>query len=205
MLSEGIYPLQEGQLAALVTHLRHDLFHLPSLPSRPDNAGFIRMRGADAPRYRALFRAVGGPWLWFSRLRLAQAELSALLDDPDIHALRLEIAGRDAGLLELDLQQKNPAELAFFGLTPERLGQGLGRWLLAEALHRARDLGAETLGVHTCSLDHPRALNTYCQAGFRPFRREIEILADPRLDGTLPMEMGGFLPPMIHETRQNQK
>jgi hypothetical protein len=37
--------------------------------------------------------------------------------------------------------------------------------------------------VHTCTFDHPAALQFYQRSGFRSFHRQIEIVDDPRLDG----------------------
>jgi hypothetical protein len=39
--------------------------------------------------------------------------------------------------------------------------------------------------LHTCTLDHPRALPFYLRAGFTAYKREIEIADDPRLTGAL--------------------
>ncbi|MFL5217644.1 MAG: GNAT family N-acetyltransferase, partial [Microvirga sp.] len=44
------------------------------------------------------------------------------------------------------------------------------------------------LWVHTCSLDHPRAVAFYLGAGFRPYKRAIEVADDPRLTGDLPRD-----------------
>jgi GNAT superfamily N-acetyltransferase len=64
-------------------------------------------------------------------------------------------------------------DLAYFGLVPEAVGQGLGRFLLETAVHLAWDRpGATRVTVNTCSLDHPRALPLYQRAGFEPVRRE---------------------------------
>jgi hypothetical protein len=32
-------------------------------------------------------------------------------------------------------------------------------------------------------MDHPNALGFYIRSGFVPFRRQIEVAPDPRLDG----------------------
>jgi hypothetical protein len=48
--------------------------------------------------------------------------------------------------------------------------------------------------LHTCSFDHPAALAFYQRAGFRPFRRQIEIADDPRLDGTVPRSAAAHVP-----------
>jgi hypothetical protein len=48
--------------------------------------------------------------------------------------------------------------------------------------------------VHTCTLDHPAALGFYIKSGFTPFHRAIETFADPRLDGTLPVDAAPHVP-----------
>ena len=65
------------------------------------------------------------------------------------------------------------ADLAFFGLVPEAVGQGLGEWLLRTAVLTAwQREGVRRMTVQTCTLDHPRALRSYQKAGFTPVRRE---------------------------------
>jgi hypothetical protein len=36
--------------------------------------------------------------------------------------------------------------------------------------------------VHTCNLDHPRALGLYQKAGFTPYGQEATVIDDPRLE-----------------------
>ena len=73
----------------------------------------------------------------------------------------------------LDTREAGCCDLGYFGLVPEAIGRGLGRFLLETAVHAAWDLpGVERLTVNTCSLDHPRALPLYQRAGFVPVRRE---------------------------------
>lgn len=204
MLANGIHELRIGQLAALVTHLRHDGTALPPRSPLPAGYTFQRLGGADVGRYRAIFREIGGEWLWFSRLRMVESVLAAILSDVAVHALVLSGPAGDAGLLELDFRDAANPELAFCGIAPALVGTGLGRVLIAEALHRARESGARALHVHTCSLDHPRALAFYERAGFRPFRRALEIFDDPRLDGTLPREVARQVPLLDGEPDQNR-
>lgn len=71
-------------------------------------------------------------------------------------------------------------ELAYFGLIPEFIGRGLGWYFLHWAIERAWFQGAGRLWVHTCNLDHPRALMTYQRAGFVPYRHEDSEIDDPR-------------------------
>lgn len=193
MTSDGIFPLPPGKLAALVTYLVHDLGMIPAA-SWPEAFHLERIGGQDLATYRALFQAVGGEWLWFSRLRMSDTELGAILSDEAVEAYALRGPDGNAGLLELDFRDQATPELGFFGLVPGLVGQGLGRALMGEALQRAKARGAVLLHVHTCSLDHPRALDFYCRSGFRPVRRAVEILTDPRLDGTLPRNVAAFMP-----------
>lgn len=191
MIENGLHELGRGQLAALVTYLRHDL---ADLPPRPEIGAFRRLGAGDLLRYRVLFSAIGADWLWFSRLRMDDAELGRILGEEAVLAFVVLDDDREAGLLELDFRNPNAPELAFCGLLPDALGRGLGRVAIAQALHLTRERGLTSLHVHTCSLDHPRALDFYMRAGFRPYKRAVEIFDDPRLDGTLPHDVARQVP-----------
>ena len=97
-------------------------------------------------------------------------------------------------MLELDFREAGQCEIAFVGLVPELSGQGHGRWLLAEAVHRAWRDGVTRVHVHTCTLDHPAALAAYRRAGFVPVKRAIERFTDPRLTGVLPPDSAPQVP-----------
>ncbi len=185
-LSRGFHPVPDGHLAAVVTHL--EMTAPPAGLAAPDwrDARLVPLGPPDPAAYRRLFRAVGADWLWFSRLRMPEAALVAVLSDPAVDAFVLRRDGADIGLLELDFRAGTEAELAFLGLVPEAAGQGLGRALMAEALRRAWARPIRRLTVHTCTLDSPAALPFYLQWGFTPFRREVEVTPDPRLTGDLP-------------------
>ena len=83
--------------------------------------------------------------------------------------------GRDIGLLELDFREAGTCELSFFGVVPDAVGGGAGRWLMNEALKRAWVRPISRLWVHTCSLDHPAALGFYQRSGFRPYQVMVEV------------------------------
>jgi GNAT superfamily N-acetyltransferase len=153
-----------------------------------------RLGATDVDRYRELFRTVGAPWLWFSRLRMPRETLEALLGDTDVEAYAVCDGSQDIGLLELDFRAPAECELAFFGLVADRVGQGVGRWLMGEALTRAWHRPIHRLHVHTCTLDHPQALAFYQRAGFIPHRRAVEVASDPRLTGDLPRTAGAQVP-----------
>jgi hypothetical protein len=48
--------------------------------------------------------------------------------------------------------------------------------------------------VHTCTLDHPRALAFYLRSGFSAFSRQVEVADDPRGEGILPRSAASQIP-----------
>jgi len=183
----------DGELAAVVTYLE-----MRRPPDQPVPASTLRLERVEVPQpehYRDLFRLIGGPWLWFSRLLLDDAHLAEIVQHPrvELYSVRDE-EDAEVGMLELDFREPGECELAFIGLVPELAGQGHGRWLLAEAVRRAWREGVDRVHVHTCSLDHPAALAAYRRAGFTPFKRAIERFPDPRLRGILPMDSAPQIP-----------
>jgi GNAT superfamily N-acetyltransferase len=184
----------DGELAAVVTYLEMREETAGPIPNAP-----LRLRRIEKPQpddYRRLFRLVGAPWLWFSRLVMDDTALGSIIADEQVHLYAVEDErGRDAGILELDFREAGECELAFIGLVPELSGKGHGRWLLAEAVGRAWAAdGVRRVHVHTCSLDHPAALSAYRRAGFTPYKRAIERFPDPRLLGILPSDCAPQIP-----------
>jgi GNAT superfamily N-acetyltransferase len=186
-------PVPDNELAAVVTYLE-----MRSPPEQPVSPSPLTLKRVEVPQpehYRELFRLIGGPWLWFSRLILDDAHLAAIIQHPrvELYAVRDE-AGREVGMLELDFREDRECALSFIGLVPELSGKGYGRWFLAEAVRRAWREGVDRVHVHTCSLDHPAALSAYRRAGFTPYKRAIERFPDPRLLGVLPRDCAPQIP-----------
>ena len=190
-------PVSDGELAAVVTYL--EMLEPPSAEVPQSTLRLRRVAEPDPEQYRALFRKVGSPWLWFSRLTMADRELEAILADPKVELYEVAAVEPVVGMLELDFREAGQCELAFIGLVPELAGQGHGRWLLAEALRLAwrqdqgRD-GTRRVHVHTCTLDHPAALAAYRRAGFTAYKRAVERFPDPRLSGILPADCAPQVP-----------
>ena len=186
-------PLPPGELAAIVTYLEMRTPPEHEVPTSP--LSLDRVEVPQPEHYRDLFRLIGGPWLWFSRLILDDAHLAAIVQHPkvELYAVKDE-QGREVGMIELDFREAGECELAFIGLVPELSGKGHGRWLLAEAVRRAWREGVDRVHVHTCSLDHPAALSAYRRAGFIPYKRAIERFPDPRLLGILPRDCAPQIP-----------
>jgi GNAT superfamily N-acetyltransferase len=186
-------PLPDDQLAAVVTYLE-----MRSPKDQPNVWSPLTLNRVEVPQpehYRELFRLVGAPWLWFSRLTLDDAHLAEIVQHPKVELYTvLDENEREVGMLELDFREPHECELAFLGLIPELSGKGHGKWLLAEAVHRAWREGVDRVHVHTCSLDHPAALAAYRRAGFAPYKRAVERFPDPRLSGILPRDCAPQVP-----------
>lgn len=182
----GLIPVAADEVATVVTTL--ELRTRPPLrPLPPSPLRLVRWRSPRADKYRALFRRVGEPWLWYSRLAFDDAKLLAIIGDPAVEVYAVEDrTGVEVGMLELDCRREGATELSYFGLVPELAGRGHGRWLMANALGLAWRPGVERVWVHTCTLDHPRALGFYRAQGFVPVGRTLETFPDPRALGLLP-------------------
>lgn len=184
-MTSRFIPVAPGEIATVVTHLE-----MRARPrARPLKPSPLRLKRWSAPsidKYRMLYRRVGEPWLWFSRLVMADDALAVILTDPALEIFAvLDPQGIEVGLLELDFREPGQCEIAFFGLIPQLTGQGMGGWLMGQALGLAWRSGVERVWVHTCTLDHPGALGFYRKHGFVPYRRTVETFADPRLAGVL--------------------
>lgn len=188
-------PIADGEIGTIVTSL--EMTTKP--PLRPTPASELRLVRWERPSpnsYRTLYRRVGEPWLWFSRLEMDDATLAATIHDDAVRIWAVEDRqGIEVGILELDFRDPGQCEIAFFGLVPELAGKGHGRWLMAMALQSAWSRsGMERVWVHTCTLDGPSALGFYIKSGFVPYQRQLETFPDPRLSGLLPREAAPHVP-----------
>lgn len=182
------------QIATIVTSLEMRERPKPA-PTPPSPLRLVRWQKPDADKYRVLFRRIGEPWLWFSRLAMAEGELLRIIHDDavEIYAV-LDPKGIEIGMIELDFRHPPHCELAYFGLVPELAGQKHGRWMMAHANMLAWRKGVTRFWVHTCTLDHPSALGFYRKSGFMPYRRQVEIFDDPRLGGLVARDAAPQIP-----------
>jgi GNAT superfamily N-acetyltransferase len=193
----GYTNVLRGHIASVVTDL--EMLSKPAGVSAAIPAGFtlapVTEIGIDS--YRALFRKVGANWLWFSRLFMADAELSAILADPQVEIRIIRSASEDVGILELDFREDGNCELTFLGLTPACIGKGLGSALMCKAVELAWVRPIKRMWLHTCTYDHPSALRFYIKAGFKPFAVRVEVQVDPRLTGHLPIDAAPQVPVIL--------
>ena len=174
-------------IKTVVTYL--EMTTQPTGPPPPPPAVQHALLKAEMPPlsyYRYLYDTVGGPWLWYERRVMSDGDLAAIVHDPAVAIYVLYVRGVPAGFAELDGRRMPDMELAYFGLTPEFVGRGLGRHLLRWTIDAAWTREPRRLWVRTCDLDHPRALALYQRAGFVAYRQVTKIIDDPRPTGALP-------------------
>ena len=133
----------------------------------------IRRARLPSPEFsRFLYTAVGGDWYWTGRLPWTYQQWQEWVDRPQLQTWVAYVSGCPAGYFELEGQAAGNVEIVSFGLLPTFVGRGLGGHLLTVAIEKAWGMGASRVWLHTCTLDHPRALANYTARGFRVIREE---------------------------------
>jgi GNAT superfamily N-acetyltransferase len=145
----------------------------------PAETKVVQAHNLSPSLYRDLYNGVGAPWLWYERSEIPDNEISQLIGDPAVTIYKLQHAGKTAGYTELRRQPIGEIQILYFGLLPSHIGKGLGRYFLDWTVREAFSMEIKRLWVHTCSLDHPRALTAYQQAGFASYRRESGWVSIP--------------------------
>jgi len=121
---------------------------------------------------RFLYEYVGGDWRWTDRLVWTAEQWREYAASHNLRTFVAYRQGSIAGYYELQCQEGGSVEIRIFGVTPEFIGQGYGRLLLDSAIENAFAWDARRVWVHTCTYDHPNALNNYLQSGFKIFKIE---------------------------------
>jgi len=129
-----------------------------------------------------LFRTVGGPWRWFSRLSWNYQQWLDYLTQQQVRTWLLAVKGTPAGYIELLKHADQSVEIKFFGLLPQFIGKGLGAPLAKAAVMLAAQWTTGKIWLHTCSADHPSALKNYQHAGFVITHTETSTEALPELN-----------------------
>jgi GNAT superfamily N-acetyltransferase len=152
-----------------------EMWASPQRVVRPPRAGLAVVHAAKptVAYYRFLYDAVGRDYDWTSRRKLSDTELAALLNDPRLEVHVLMVEGVPAGFAELDRRVEGEIELVQFGLMPEFIGQGLGRYFLQWTIDKAWSYGPRRFWLHTCTKDHPAALPNYLKAGFTVYQEGV--------------------------------
>ncbi len=120
---------------------------------------------------RFLYEYVGGDWRWTDRLAWSPQQWRDFAAADNLRTFVACTGGSIAGYYELR-REGDEVQIASFGLTPEFIGHGYGGPLLDSAVQNAFVWAASRVWLHTCTDDHPNALNNYLKSGFVVFKTE---------------------------------
>lgn len=130
--------------------------------------------------YRKYYYGVGEKHFWLDRMVIPDEELSEKINAANVDIFLFYINNKVAGYIEFVKEEKY-VEILYFGLMPEFIGKGYGRYFLQWVIAKAWSYKPKWIQLNTCTLDHPNALGTYKKAGFKDVRTEIHqrrILVD---------------------------
>lgn len=148
----------------------------PVPPPSPDTvSNRERMTVAE---YLDLYRLIGGPVHWDSRLKMKTADLGRWLAAASSHVNVLRSGSKAIGLCEFEGIGTTDVELVHFGLDPAVQGRGLGSYLLDRSLRECWSFAPQRIWLHTDTNDHPVAASVYARAGFATYRQQVETFAD---------------------------
>jgi len=144
----------------------------------PSNLKVALMKLEDPPvsYYRYLYNTVGGNYDWIDRKVMSDEDLNDQINVEGVDIYVAYVGGVPAGYFELDSRKKGQVWLAYFGIIPQFIGTGLGKWLLCEAIATAWLKEPKSVHVETCTLDHPRALPLYQRMGFVAYERKDKVM-----------------------------
>ena len=113
------------RIAVDVTFLRMDRAPLMAVPLPAGVAVTRLLPRATVAQYRALYDQVGQDHVWWLRRTLSDTALNVVLTDPAVSVHVAADATGDMGFYELDRRPNGITNLAYFGLLPGAIGQGL--------------------------------------------------------------------------------
>ena len=117
------------------------------------------------------YKQIGKKHQWVDRLIWKDKNWIDYISNKNLKTFVLQKDNDLVGYFELILNNNN-CEIAYFGILEEFIGKGYGGFLLSEAL-RIGFKSANRIWAHTCSLDHPNAIENYKARGMKIFKTEI--------------------------------
>lgn len=145
----------------------------------PGKVSILRAEQPPVHFYRYLYDLVGRRWNWATRTKLSDADLAAIIHHPQTHLYVLHIGGVPAGMGEIDATHPPVTEIRFFGLSPDFIGKGYGRYFLANIIDLAWATNPGEVRIETCTMDHPAALPLYQKFGFAVFDQQTGVVDRP--------------------------
>ena len=123
------------------------------------------------------YKNVGKKHQWVDRLIWTETQWIDYVSSKNVKTYIFKNKDNLAGFFELISHiEKKEIEIAYFGLLEEFQNKKLGSYLLSEAIKKSFLNDINRVWLHTCSLDHPNALNNYIARGMKIFKTETVFL-----------------------------
>lgn len=145
----------------------------PASPALLENSQLeLLHKPISVAEYREYYHRVGEKYFWLDRLVMPDEELFQKINNENIDIYIFKMNNEAAGFIEYILD-KDYTEVLYFGLFPEFIGKGYGKYFLEIAIEKAWSYDPTWIQLNTCTLDHPNALPNYLKAGFKIVKTEI--------------------------------
>ncbi len=120
------------------------------------------------------YKQIGKNYQWIDRLVWTNSDWIKYVSNKNLKTFVLKKDSNLVGFFELILNKEvNESEIAYLGILEEYFNKGCGGYLLSEAIRKSFENGAKRVWVHTCSLDHPHAIENYKSRGMKIFKTEV--------------------------------
>ena len=147
-----------------------------SLKSKDDSRGLV-VTECEIKQYqfnKFLYQFIGEQWLWEDKFSWSEKAWQDYVESENLRTWVAYCAGAIAGYFEL-LKKDSDVEIIYFGLAESFIGQGFGGYLLSKAIRSAWEWpGTKRVWVHTCTLDHPSALQNYISRGLKMYKEHTD-------------------------------
>ncbi len=140
--------------------------------SLPGTSFELLKKPIPVAEYRKYYWGVGEKYCWLDRMVIPDEELFKKINAANVDIYIFKVANETAGYIEF-VKEDGFTEILYFGLMPEFIGKGLGKYFLQWVIAKAWSYNSKWIQLNTCTLDHPNALATYKKAGFTEVRKEI--------------------------------
>ena len=158
---------------ATVTFLEMHSKPVETVHTIPGTSFQLLPKPVSVTEYRKYYYGVGEKWHWLDRMVMPDEELFEKINADKIDIFVFYVNNEPAGYIEFIIEILY-TEILYFGLLPEFIGKGLGKYFLQWVIEKAWSYNPEWIQLNTCTLDHPNALGVYKKAGFIPVRTEIQ-------------------------------
>ncbi len=145
-----------------------------NLKTKPISSECFSLKEANKDNFdlnKFFYKQIGKRHQWVDRLIWQDKDWLKYISNENLRTYILKKENDLVGYFEL-IFNNNDCEIAYFGILEEFIGKGYGGFLLSEAL-KIGFKKANRIWVHTCSLDHPNAIENYKSRGMKIFKTEI--------------------------------